>query len=121
MLASSVDIVADMLLVQLGGELVDDHADVFLALGALLPHQVHQVLVPGGVDIPQGQVLQLLLDGVHAQAVGQRRINIEGFPGDGRLAGFPLELQRSHIMQTVCQLDEHHADILGHGQDHLAQ
>ena len=32
-----------------------------------------------------------------------------------------LVLQRTHIVQTVTQLDEDDADVLGHGHEHLAQ
>ena len=31
-----------------------------------------------------------------------------------------LELERAHVVLTVCQLDDGHADIMRHGQDHLA-
>ena len=30
-------------------------------------------------------------------------------------------LQRAHVVQAVGQLDEHHADVIHHGQHHLAQ
>jgi hypothetical protein len=29
-------------------------------------------------------------------------------------------LQRAHVVQAVGQLDQHHADVVHHGQDHLA-
>ena len=120
-LGPAVDVVMNVLLVQLLGQLGDDHADVFLPLGALLPHLLHQVLVAHGVDVAQGEILQLLLDGVHAQAVGQRRVDLKGLPGDGYLPLRLLPLHGAHVVQPVGQLDEHHADVLAHGQDHLAQ
>ena len=121
MLGPAVDIVMDVLLVQLLGQLGDDHADVFLPLGALLPHLLHQVLVAHGVNVAQGKILQLLLDGVHAQAMGQGRVDLEGLPGDGHLPLGLLPLHGAHVVQPVRQLDQHHPDILAHGQDHLAQ
>ena len=120
-LGPPVDVVADMLLIQLGGKLLDNHANVFLAFRPLQANLLHQVLVPHRINVAQGQVLQLLLDGIHAQPVRQRRINIKGFPGNGHLPGFLLIFQGTHVMQAVRQLDEHHADVLAHGQDHLAQ
>ena len=73
------------------------------------------------IDIFKGQVFELLLDGIDAEAVGQRRVDIQRFPGDGGTAFLRLMTEGSHVVQAVCQLDEHDADILGHGQDHLAE
>ena len=120
-LGPAVDIIVDVLFVQLGGQLRNHHADILLALGAFLSHLLHQVLIPCRVDVAQGKILQLLLDGIHAQPVGQGCVNIEGFPGDGHLPGLRLVLEGAHVVQPVSQLDEHHADVLAHGQDHLAQ
>ena len=73
------------------------------------------------IDILEGQVLELLLDGVDAEAVGQGRIDIQRFPGDGGAALLRLMTEGAHVVQAVRQLDEHDADVLGHGQDHLAE
>ena len=121
MLRAAVDVIVNMHLVQLLGQLGDDGADVLLTLGALLADLLHQVLISGGVNIAQGEILQLLLDGVHAQAMGQRCVDVQRFAGDGHLALRLLELHGAHVVEAVRQLDEHHADVLGHGHDHLAQ
>ena len=65
-LGPPVDVVADMLLIQLGGKLLDNHANVFLAFRPLQANLLHQVLVPHRINVAQGQVLQLLLDGIHS-------------------------------------------------------
>ena len=49
-----------------------------------------------------------------------RRINIHGFLGNAP-AFFGAEvLQRAHVMQTIGELDQHHAHIVDHRQQHLA-
>ena len=53
--------------------------------------------------------------------MSQRRVNIQRFTGDGYLTLGGFEFEGTHVVQAVSQLDEHHADILTHGQDHLAQ
>ena len=120
-LRAAVNRVVDMLLIQLGGQLVDDHADIFFPLRALLPDLLHQVLVPNRVDVAQGQVLQFLLDGVHAQPVRNRRIDVQRLARNRHAPLFLLEFQRPHVVQAVSQLNQHDADVLAHRQNHLAQ
>ena len=108
-------------ILELLGQFLNDDFDIFLALGALHAHLARHILIALGIDIAQRQILQLGLDGVYAQAVCQRRVNIQRFAGDGHLALDRLKLERAHIVQPVGQLDQHHADIAAHGQDHLAQ
>ncbi len=52
-----------------------------LAGGGALGHQAHHLLVHARVEGGEGDVLQLPLDGVHAEAVGQRRVDLEGLAG----------------------------------------
>ena len=120
-LGPAVDIIVDMLLVQPLGQFVDDQANALLPLGPLLADQVDDPLVAFRIDILEGKIFQLLLDGVNAEAVRQRRVDIQGFPGDCYAAVFRLETEGAHVVQAVRQLDQHDADIPGHGKDHLAQ
>ena len=50
----------------------------------------------------------------------QRRVDVQRLAGDGLLAVGLQVLQRAHVVQPVGQLDEHHAHIGDHGQQHLA-
>ena len=121
MLGSAVNIVMEPRLIQLLAQLVDHQFNVFFPLGPLHAHFPGYVLVALRVDVAQGQILQFLLDSVHAQAVGQGRVNIQGFLGNGDLPVRGLIFQRAHIVQPVRQLDQNHPDILAHGQDHFAK
>ena len=58
---------------------------------------------------------------MHAHAAGERRIDVERLLGDAppRL-GRPIR-ERAHVVQPVGELDEQHADVVGDGQQELAQ
>ena len=95
-------------------------AQVLLAGGRPLGHHVLDLLVDAGVQGLEGAVLQLPLDGVQAQAVGQGRVDLQGLLG---LAGGVLRrdvLPGARVVEAVAELDEQDADVLGHGHDHLA-
>ena len=121
MLGPSVHLVMNVLLVQLFGQLGDHTADAFFPFHPALAHLLGDVVKGYGVDILEAQILQLGLDGIDAQPVRQRRVNIQRFVGDGLLPVLRLKAQGAHVVQPVGQLDHHHPDVLGHGQDHLAQ
>ncbi len=72
------------------------------------------------IGIAKGEIFKLSADLAHAEAMGQRSINIQRFAGDGFLAFRLQVLERAHIVQPVSQLDEHNAHIGHHGQQHLA-
>ena len=120
-LRATVDLALDARLGEPGLQLLGHLGDQLLPLLPLHAHQAHQLIVALGIDVAQGQVLQLPLDGVHAQPVRQRRVDVQRLTGDGHLALGLLVLQRAHIVQPIRQLDQHHANVLGHGQEHLAQ
>ncbi len=73
------------------------------------------------VQVAKAQVLELVVDGIEAEAVGDRRVDVE------RLARDPLLLlrvhgfQRAHVVQAVGQLDEDDAHVAGHREEHLPE
>ena len=50
-----------------------------------------------------------------------RRVNLHGFQRLVALLALGQELEGTGIVQSVSQLDEDNADILRHGEEHLAQ
>ena len=118
-------------------------AAVHLAVHALLVHPrlnfrlgVGQKLLMGGkagfqlvldvviahrVEVFQRQILQLPLDLLHTEPVRQRRVDLHRLQRLFPLLFRRLVLHGAHIVQPVADLDQHHADVLGHGQQHLAQ
>ena len=72
------------------------------------------------ISVAKGQVFEFAAHFAHAQTVRERSVDLLGFAGDGLLAvGFEM-LEGAHVVQAVSQLDEHHAHVFHHGQEHLA-
>ena len=69
----------------------------------------------------EGQILQLPLEAANAEPVGQGRVNVAGFGGDALLLLRAQGTEGAHVVQPVSQLHQHHADVAGHRQKHLAQ
>ncbi len=97
------------------------------ALGGALPHlhllgdlvvQLGEVM---GVEMEEGEVLEVPLDPRHAEAVGDRRVDLQGLARDAAPRLGLQVLQGLHVVQAVGELDDDDADVLGRGQDHLAE
>ena len=75
-----------------------------------------------GVELGEGARLQLGFHRFHADALGQRRVDLHRLAGDA-LAAMRLRdgADGAHIMQPVGQLDDQDADILAHRQHQLAE
>jgi hypothetical protein len=69
---------------------------------------------------PEAQVLELPLDLEDPQAVGQRRVDLQGLDGLGLLLPPGHGGQRPHVVQPIGQLDDQDPDVPGHGHDHLS-
>ena len=82
---------------------------------------VGDLLVAGGIQIAQGQILQFPLGLLHAQPVRDGGVDLHGLQRLGALLVRRLIVHGAHVVETVCDLDEDHADVLGHGHEHLAQ
>ena len=75
-----------------------------------------------GVKLVEGQILQLILHPLHAEPLGQRRVNIHRLAGDPAALFVAFDkMQGLHVVQTVSELDEQHPDVLGHRQYELAK
>ncbi len=119
-LDAPLDAGLDVVFAQLLDERVFHAAQKLLALDAARFDGRRDLLVADRVGVAEGQVFQLAAHLAHAQTMRERRVNVQGFAGDGLLALRPQMLKGAHIVQPVGQLDEHHAHIGDHGQQHLA-
>ena len=119
-LDAPLDARLDVVFAQLLGECVFDAAQELLALDAAGFDGLRDLLVADGIGVAEGQVFKLAADFAHAQAMGERGVDVEGLAGDGLLAVGLEVLQGAHVVQAVGQLDQHHAHIGDHGQQHLA-
>ena len=107
--------------VELVGERLDGLGQIALANLARLGYHACDALVGIGLQVEEGQVLELPLNGAHAQTVGQGRIHVHGLAGLKQATILAKGRQRTHVMQAVGKLDDDNADVLGHGEKHLAQ
>ena len=91
-----------------------------LALTAFNFYLLYQVVINIRLHITEGQILQFPFNGIDTEAMCQRRINLQCFPGNRLLLMHRHIFHRAHIMQTVGQLNQYHADIARHRQKHFA-
>ena len=79
------------------------------------------LLVADRIEIAEAQIFQFAANFPHAQPVRDGSVNVQGLLCDFLLPFGWKMLQGAHVVQTVGQLDEHHANVINHGQHHLAQ
>ena len=106
---------------QLVAQFLFDSARNCFALLAAGFDGVVDLLVADGIEIAKAEIFQLAANFSHAQAVGDGAVDFQRFFGDFLLAVGRQMLQRAHVVQAVGELDQHHADVVDHGQHHLAQ
>ena len=105
---------------QLTVENLFDVIDVGFALLALARNLLDDLLVLLRVQLREGEVLQFPLDVPHAEAVGQRGVNIERLLRHGTPAHLRQKVDRPHVVEPVGQLHQHHPDVFRHRDQHLA-
>ena len=92
--------------------------ELFERGGAFADHAHHlgvNLRAHGG----EGEVLQLPLNRVQAQAVRERRVNFQGLFCLLRGRSLRHKTPGAGVVQAVGKLDEQHADVLAHGQHEL--
>ena len=108
-------------LTQTGGDLIVDGGHEAVVLRRLLIQRFGDLPVAHGIQIFQGEILQLPLHLLHAQTVGDGGVDLHGLKGFLLLLLRRLILHGAHVVETVGYLDEDDPDILGHGYQHLAE
>ncbi len=98
--------------------------DVVLAVAAALVEQARDALVRLRLERAQGKILELPLQLPDAEAVGERREQVERLARRARahFAGCVFTAdQEAQRLRAFGELDQDDADVLDHGQQHLAQ
>ena len=102
--------------VQLRDDLVHIRFAVFQAVAEQLV-DLQELL---GAQMLERRVLKRSLEPADADAVGERRVYFRRFPGDA-LSSFLREmLKRQRVVEPVREFDDDDADVLRHGDQHLA-
>ena len=102
-------------------EMVRHTLDVPLALFLGLRELLHDLAITLRVQELEGQIFELALEQLDAQAVGEGGVDLERLARDALLPLGAHVLQRAHVVQAVAQLDEQDANVLRHRHDHLAE
>ena len=104
-------------------ELLRDRAlDLLDEVGGLLPPPLDprgQALVGIGVEVLEGEVLELVLDLAHPQPARQGRVDVHRLAGDAHPALLGKVLEGAHVVEAVGELDQDDPDVVHHGQQHL--
>ncbi len=119
MLGAAGDLGRDVHLVQLPLELAGCRLDVVLAVVTPLGHHRRDLLVLAGMKGLEGEILELPLDGVDAEPVRERRVDLQRLLRLLDLLLLAEILDRPHVVQSVGELDQDDADVLRHRHDHL--
>ena len=104
---------------------VESDDDPFDQVGALLLQEGQaraDAFARLGLQLGEGQILELVLDLVHAHALGERGINLHRLARDALAGRLVFQIvQRPHVVEPVRELHQQDADIVGHRQDQLAE
>ena len=116
-----LDVIVVALLVQLLANRDDELLVGGFQLGAYGLNLFADLLVDLGLFVLEAEVFQFLLDFVEAEAVGQRRVDIQRLARYLVLFMLGLRTECSHIMKAVADLNQDDADVVAHGQQQLAE
>ena len=120
MLQAAADFTHQIMLRQFLPEELADLLNIFLPL-PLLPGQTFLNLLVGlRLQVIKGQVFQFRLNAEHPQPSRQGGVDIQGLLGDALLPLRGHIAQGAHVMNPVRQLHQQDPDVMGHGEDHLA-
>ena len=100
---------------------LDGSLGVVLALGARVLNHAGYALVLLGLEPEEGEVLELPLDARHAESVSEGRIHVHGLAGLEDAAIWWERRERPHVVEAVGELDDDHANVLRHCEEHLAE
>ena len=74
-----------------------------------------------GIELAERTPLQLDLHPVDAEPVRERRVDLEGLLRDAAPGVLSHVLERAHVVQPIRELDQDHADVFRHREQHLPE
>jgi hypothetical protein len=103
------------------GQRLLDLVDDFIAVATCAANRCADTLRTHRVHGFEAQILELDAHGVHAQPVGDGRVDFQGFLGDAPALLAGQHFKCAHVVQAVGELDQDHANVAGHGHGHLLE
>ena len=79
-----------------------------------------KLLVGLGLEVAERKVLEFSADQSHPQAVRDGSVNVERLARDALLLFGRKKPERAHVVQPVGELHHNDANVVDHGQQHLA-
>ena len=119
-LRASCDGRLDVQVVEILIDFGDDLLEVDITLAGASGHKHDDLVVDLRVEHLEAQLFKLGFDGVHAQPIGERRVDVQRFT---RLALRVRRLDvapRPGVMHAVGELDDEYTHVTAHGDHHLA-
>jgi len=120
-LLPAADLALDLVDRQAMAQRLFDLVDDFLAVAPCALDRLVDARRAHGVHGFKAKVFEFDTNGVHAQPVGDGRIDFQGFLGDASAFFAGQHFQRAHVVQPVSQLDQDHPNVSGHGHGHLLE
>jgi hypothetical protein len=120
-LLAAEDFGADVRFGELALDRVERLADHFAPVAARRAGRLGEHLVAPGIKVREGELLQLVVKRVQAEAVGDRRVDLHRFARHAPALGGRHRAQGAHVVQPVGELDEDDAHVARHRQQHLAE
>ncbi len=108
-------------LAQLGRNGLRQLLDQALGLASLRVDLRAERLVGLRLEIAERQLLELVLDLAHPEAVRNRGVDVARFLGDRNPALIGQVAERPHVVHAIGKLHEDDADVIHHRQQHLAE
>ena len=102
------------------GDLLAELLQEGVALRPRRRHEPLEVFVHARVQVLHRQVFQLGADPVQAQAPRQRTVDVHALARDADAVVLAQRLQGAHVVQLVGELDQDHAHVAHHREQHLA-
>ncbi len=112
---------SDAGLLQAGSDRFEDAVDDFATVATRGIDGLLQHLVARREEMPERELLQLLKETVQPEAIGDGRVDVDRLAGDACALLRLHHVERAHVVQPVGELDEDHADIACHREQHLAE
>ncbi len=108
----------DLGFVQVGQYRGHHTGDVRIPARRALGHQTDDLVVTLRVEGRESEILQLPLERVHPQPVGQRSVDLQRLPGFALLFVFRQEPQGPHVVQPGGKFDHQCPRVAGHRDHH---
>ena len=88
--------------------------------GSLCSHFLLQGKIGVGLEVTERQVFELTLDQRHAETVSDGTVDVHGLARDALLLFWLEEFEGPHVVKAIRQLHHDDANVVDHGEEHLA-